>query len=210
MGSVLEKIDDELGGWLQAQPLWFVATAPSDLDGHVNLSPKGGAGLFRVLGADRVAYVDLFGSGIETVAHLRDNGRIVVLFAAFVGAPRIVRLHGRGRVVHEHDPDFAALFDAFEVSEEQRLATRSLIDVEVTRVSTSCGFVVPEMRYVGERDQLYRYASARLSSDGPDAIRDYCDVNNAASIDGLVGLDPFDGEVDDATRRRHHHEGRVL
>lgn len=213
MGSVLDGIDEDLGAWIEAQPLWFVATAPLDPDGHVNVSPKGGAGLSRVLAPRRFAYLDLFGSGIETVAHLRENGRIAVMLAAFDGRPRIVRLHGRGRVVQQRDPDWPALLTAFRADDEQRLAARSVVDVAVTRVSTSCGFVVPEMTYVGERRVLYAHAAGKVRRDGPDAVRDYCDVNNAASIDGLVGLDPFgDGPdgPDGAARERHRHEGRVL
>jgi hypothetical protein len=210
MGKVLTAIDADLASWLQRQPLWFVASSPLDPAGHLNVSPKGGSGLFRVLGSHRVAYVDLFGSGIETVAHLRENGRIVVMFAAFDGAPDVVRLHGRGRVVQQHEPDHAGLLGEFELTEEQRLSARSIIDVEVGRVSRSCGFVVPEMHYVGEREQLYRYATNRVSSDGPDAIQTYCDVNNATSIDGLEGLDPFGAQPTTADRTRHDHTGKVL
>lgn len=210
MGKVVPQIDDELAGWLQTQPLWFVATAPLDADGLLNVSPKGGVGLFRVLEPHRVAYVDLFGSGIEAVAHLRENARIAVMFAAFDGAPDVVRLHGRGRVVQQHDDGFAPLLAGFDLSDDHRAATRSIIDVEVARISRSCGFVVPQMRYVDERDQLYRYAERRLATDGPDAIRTYCDVNNATSIDGLPGLDPLTTHVTDAQRSRHGHQGKVL
>lgn len=210
MGKVLAEIDAELASWLEAQPLWFVATSPLDPAGHLNVSPKGGAGLFRVLGNHRVAYVDLFGSGIETVAHLRENGRIVVMFAAFDGAPDIVRLHGRGRVVQQHEQDHTGLLAQFDVTDEQRLSARSIIDLKVSRISRSCGFVVPEMRYVGERQHLYRYATNRVATDGPDAIRTYCDVNNASSIDGLEGLDAFGADVAAADRDRHDHTGRVL
>ena len=210
MGKVLTEIDAELASWLEAQPLWFVATSPLDPTGHLNVSPKGGSGLFRVLGSHRVAYLDLFGSGIETVAHLRENGRIVVMFAAFDGAPDVVRLHGRGRVVQQHEQEHAALLDEFDLTDEQRLSARSIIDVEVSRVSRSCGFVVPEMDYVGERQQLYRYATSRAATDGPDAILTYCDVNNATSINGLDGLDPFGSSPNATDRDRHDHAGKVL
>ena len=100
MATIYEAIDDKLRDWLLAQPVFFVATAPLAGDGHVNVSPKGMAGTFAVLGPHRIAYLDYFGSGIETVAHLRENGRIVVMCCAFNGPPKIVRLHGRGYAVH--------------------------------------------------------------------------------------------------------------
>jgi Pyridoxamine 5'-phosphate oxidase len=177
--------------------MFFVATAPSGDGGHVNLSPKGGKGLFRVTGPLGFAYVDLMGSGIETIAHLRENGRIVVMFCAFEGPPKIVRLHGRGRVVQQGDADFAALLAGFDVSDEQLVAVRSVVVIEVARVSDSCGFVVPRMTYEGERDQLYRYADNRIRKLGADAVRAYVSDKNAESIDGLPGLDPL---VDSAPR----------
>jgi hypothetical protein len=191
MAKVFEQIDVALREFIEAQSMFFVATAPSGDGGHVNLSPKGGKGLFRVTGPLGFAYVDLMGSGIETVAHLRENGRIVVMFCAFEGPPKIVRLHGVGRPVQQHDEGFASLLETFEISDEQRRAVRSVITVEVTRVGDSCGFVVPRMDYVGERDQLYRYADNRLRKEGADAVRAYVSANNAESLDGLTGLDPL-------------------
>ena len=105
MGTVLDSIDDDLAAWIEAQPVFFVATAPSGPDGHVNLSPKGYDTL-RVLGPDSVAYVDLTGSGVETIAHLRENGRITLMLCAFEGPPKIVRLYGTGEVVVPGDPDW--------------------------------------------------------------------------------------------------------
>jgi hypothetical protein len=131
------------------------------------------------------------GSGIETIAHLRENGRIVVMFCAFEGPPKIVRLHGVGRPVQQGDQGFSELLASFEISDEQVLAVRSVITVDVMRVADSCGFVVPRMDYVGERDQLYRYAENRVRKLGEDAVREYVSVNNAESIDGLTGLDPL-------------------
>jgi hypothetical protein len=191
MAKVFEQIDDPLREFIEAQSMFFVATAPSGDGGHVNLSPKGGRNLFRVTGPHGFAYVDLMGSGIETVAHLRENGRIVVMFCAFEGPPKIVRLHGVGRPVQQGDSEFAALLGTFEITDEQRRAVRSVIEVEVTRVGDSCGFVVPRMDYVGERDQLYRYADNRLRKEGADAVRAYVSVNNAESLDGLTGLEPL-------------------
>ena len=191
MAKVFEHIDAKLREFIEAQTMFFVATAPSGDEGHVNLSPKGGDGLFRVTGELGFAYVDLMGSGIETIAHLRENGRIVIMFCAFAGPPKIVRLHGVGRPVQQNDEGFEELLATFDISDEQRRAVRSVITVEVTRVSDSCGFVVPQMDYVGERDQLYRYADNRIRKLGEDAVLAYVSENNAESLDGLTGLDPL-------------------
>jgi hypothetical protein len=194
MAKLFDAIDDKLRTFIESQPMFFVGTAPSGDGGHINLSPKGGSNLFRVTGPLGFAYVDLMGSGIETIAHLRENGRIVVMFCAFSGPPKIVRLHGRGVPVQQGDERFAEALAAFDITDEQRQAVRSVIEVEVARVADSCGFVVPKMAYEGERDQLYRYADNRLRKEGPDAVRAYVTTRNAASIDGLTGLDPL---VDD-------------
>jgi len=191
MAKLFDAIDDKLQAFIEAQPMFFVATAPSGDGGHVNLSPKGGRNLFRVTGPHGFAYVDLVGSGIETIAHLRENGRIVIMFCAFEGGPKIVRLHGTGRPVQQGDNGFAEALARFELTDEQRPTVRSVIDVEVTRVADSCGFVVPRMDYVGERDQLYRWTDNRLRKEGEDAVRAYVSANNAESIDGLDGLEPL-------------------
>jgi hypothetical protein len=191
MAKLFEQIDDSLRAFIEAQPMFFVATAPGGDGGHVNLSPKGGKGLFRVTGPLGFAYVDLMGSGIETIAHLRENGRIVVMFCAFEGPPKIVRLHGVGRPVQQQDERFEELLATFDVSAEQRPAVRSVIEVDVTRVADSCGFVVPRMDYVGERDQLYRFAGNRIRKLGSEAVAEYVSANNAVSLDGLTGLDPL-------------------
>ena len=188
MAKLFDEIDDSLRAFIEAQPMFFVATAPSGDGGHVNLSPKGGANLFHVTGPHGFAYVDLMGSGIETVSHLRDNGRIVVMFCAFEGPPKIVRLHGRGSVVEPADPEFADLLAGFDASDQQLPAVRSIVRVDVTRVSDSCGFVVPRMTYEGERDQLYRYVDNRIRKLGPDAVRSYVAERNGHSLDGLPGL----------------------
>ena len=210
MGSVFPEIDDRLREWLLDKPMFFVATAPSGEDGHVNLSPKGGRGMLAVLGPRELAYVDLFGSGIETVAHLKQNGRIVLMFCSFEGPPMIVRIHGHGEPVEMADPRFPDLLARFPLPEEVRTSIRGIIRVDASRISDSCGFVVPLMNYQGERRQLYRTAEAWIGQRGPDAIRDYCDVNNAHSIDGLTGLTPFGGELGDEQRARASHEGRKL
>jgi Pyridoxamine 5'-phosphate oxidase len=191
MAKLFEQIDDKLQAFIEAQHMFFVATAPSGDGGHVNLSPKGGSNLFQVTGPHGFAYVDLVGSGIETIAHLRENGRIVIMFCAFDGGPKIVRLHGIGRPVQQGDDGFAEALARFDITDEQRRTVRSVIEVDVTRVADSCGFVVPRMDYVGERDQLYRWTDNRLRKEGEEAVRAYVSVNNAESIDGLEGLDPL-------------------
>lgn len=190
MGRLYDAIDGSLQAWIEHQSMFFVATAPSGVDGHVNLSPKGGTDTFRVLGPSTVAYVDFVGSGIETVAHLKDNGRIVLMFCAFAGPPKIVRLYGQGRVVQPGDVEFDGLLAAFAPSEDVRLVVRGVVVVDVTRIADSCGFGVPRMEYVGERDQLFRWAEQRQAKDGNDWKDDYQRTKNATSIDGLVGLDP--------------------
>jgi hypothetical protein len=210
MGSVHPEIGADMRAWIERQRMFFVATAPSGDDGHVNLSPKGAIETFSVLGPLEVAYVDLYGSGIETVSHLKQNGRIVLLFCAFEGPPKLVRLHGRGHVVEQHDPEFAALRARFELRPEVAPTVRSVIRVEVTRVSDSCGFTVPLMSYAGERDQLFRSAASRVRQHGEGAIREYCDVNNGESIDGLDGLSRFGEGVSDDQRRALAHDGRKL
>src|SRR5438445_7937252 len=133
MGRVYEAIDDRLGSWLAAQPVFFVATAPAGHEGHVNVSPKGGAGTFAVLGPHRVAYLDLTGSGAETIAHLRENGRITIMCCAFDGPPRIVRLHGKGRVVLPEMPGFPELNGLFPT----KRGSRPVVVRQVQRLAES-------------------------------------------------------------------------
>jgi hypothetical protein len=162
--------------------MFFVATAPLAADGHVNVSPKGMDGTFTVLGPRQVAYLDYFGSGIETIAHLRENGRIVVMFCAFDGAPNIVRLHGRGRGVLPDNAGFAELRDRFAKNRER--GVRSIIVIDLDRVSDSCGFAVPLMQHVANRDVLDKAQARR--DDG--YFVKYAATKNATSIDGLPGL----------------------
>jgi hypothetical protein len=189
MGKTYATIDASLERWLNKQPLFFVATAPNDAEGHINLSPKGIDGTFRVLGPTTVAYVDVVGSGAETVAHLRENGRIVLMFCAFAGPPKIVRLHGEGRLVPPDDSEFAALLTRFALAEDKRDQVRGIVIVEATRISDSCGFGVPRMDLVGERDQFDRWSEQQLAKNGPDWKARYMAANNLASIDGLPGYE---------------------
>jgi hypothetical protein len=180
MSKTFDGIDDKLARFLAGQPVFFVATAPTAPDGHINLSPKGVAGTFAVLDARTVAYLDITGSGIETVAHLRDNGRIVLMFCAFAGAPRIVRLHGRGRAVLPGDSGWDELAARFP----PQPGTRSVIEVTLERVSDSCGFGVPLMSYEAERPHMADWAVRK----GEEGLVEYRAQKNAVSIDGLPGL----------------------
>lgn len=180
MGKIFEAIDDTLRSWIEVQPMWFVATAPLAADGHVNVSPRG-ADSFSVLGPHRVAWVDLTGSGVETISHLRENGRICVMFASFDQRPRIVRLHGRG---HVHLPGTVP-FEEVAALHPAHASTRAVITVDVDRVSDSCGWGVPVMDVVTQERDLMRLFAEKKGTDG---MHDYRAEKNAASIDGLTGL----------------------
>jgi hypothetical protein len=181
--KVLEQINDKLAAWLVAQPMFFTGTAPLSADGHVNVSPKGMAGTFAVLGPLQVAYLDYYGSGSETIAHLRENGRITLMFPAFDGRPNIVRLYGQGRVVLPADPEFAALRGRF--GKDRTVGQRSVVVVDVERVQESCGYAVPEMTHVTDRTVLDLHQQKK----GAAAYVDYARTKNARSIDGLPALD---------------------
>ena len=179
MGTVAPSISPALAEWITRQHVFFVGTAPSGDDGHINVSPKG-LDTFRVLGENRVAYLDLTGSGVETIAHLRDNGRITVMLCSFEGPPRIVRLYGRGHAIEAGDPRFdevAGRFDDFP-------GTRSCVVIDVDRVADSCGYAVPLMSFAGDRDRLIEWAERK----GAGGLVAYRAEKNATSIDGLPGL----------------------
>lgn len=182
MSAVYDRIDDDLTAWLDRQPVMFVGTAPLDRDGHVNVSPKGMAGTFAVLDDLTVAYLDYHGSGAETIAHLRENGRMVLMWCAFEGPPRIVRLHGTGRVVLPTDPGFGQFRGRF--AKDRTLGQRAIIVLDVERVSDACGYAVPEMTLVGDRDVLDRAHGRR---DEAYFVR-YARERNAVSIDGLPAV----------------------
>jgi hypothetical protein len=181
MAKVHPNITPELRAFIEAQPVFFVASAPLAAGGHVNLSPKG-LDSFRVLSPERVAYLDLTGSGNETAAHLRENGRVTFMFCAFAGPPRILRLYGTGEVVLPGDarwPELEALFPDYP-------GVRQVVTARIDRVQTSCGFGVPRMEYAGPRDQLIRWAEAK-----GEALPRYRAEKNSRSIDGLPA--PFPG-----------------
>lgn len=179
MAERFSSISDDLARWWAEQPLFFVATAPSGGDGHVNCSPKG-LDTLRILGPQRVAYLDLTGSGVETIAHLRENGRITLMTCAFNGAPRISRLYGAGTVHELGSPGFDELAGLFP----ELPGARAVIEIAVDRVTTSCGYGVPLMDLVGDRDRLLDWARAK----GDDELLAYRATKSAASIDGRPGF----------------------
>ena len=190
MGKSFDRIDEHLREWISRQALFFVATAPLDADAHVNVSPKGPIGSLRVLDDHTVAYLDVVGSGAETIAHLRENGRIVVMLCAFQGPPRILRLHGRGEIVQPADERFRELLGRFDFEEPAaEQARRSVIMVEVTRIADSCGYGVPLMSFEGEREHADKWAAKRLRVGGPEALDDYQRQKNAVSLDGLPAVE---------------------
>ena len=180
MGKVLEQLDQSLIEWIGEQPVFFVATAPT-VGGHVNLSPKGHDSL-RVLGPRQVAYLDLTGSGAETIAHTRENGRITIMLCAFSGPPQIVRLYGAGTAHPTGSPRYEELAPQFEGLP----GARSIVVVDVERVQTSCGYSIPFMDHRADRPTLLQWAERK----GDDGLAAYWAEKNAASIDGLPALDP--------------------
>jgi hypothetical protein len=179
MSKTHESISPELSEWIGRQQVFFVATAPLALDGHVNLSSKGGDSL-RILGPLEAGYQDYTGSGAETAAHLRENGRIVLMFCAFQGPPKIVRLHGKGELISRAHPcyrEFEKLFPA-------NPGTRAYVHIRVERVSDSCGFSVPLYEFQSQRDTLNRWAAARSA----EQLEAYRLAKNRYSIDGLAAL----------------------
>lgn len=179
MAKTYPEIDEALRHFILAQSVFFVATAPLAAAGHINLSPKG-LDTFRILGRRTIAYLDIFGSGVETIAHLRENGRIVIMFCAFQGAPKILRLHGQGRVIEPHEAGFAELQTHFPVFE----GTRAIITVELDRISESCGYGVPFLKFEAQRPTLPAWCHKR----GTEGLKIYRQEKNRQSIDGLPGV----------------------
>ena len=190
MAREYDTIDDHLAGWIARQSLFFVGSAPLAEEGRVNISPKGPIGSLRVLGPTTVAYLDIYGSGAETIAHLRENGRIVVMLCAFSGPPRIVRLHGRGELLRPSDEGFDALLEqaAFEDPAIPE-ARRAIVRVDVTRIADSCGYGVPLMQYEGQRPHSTLSAQKRLRTQGPEGYAEFVAGRNASSLDGLPAID---------------------
>lgn len=178
MGRVYESVSEGVRQFIDKQSMFFVASAPLSEDGHVNLSPKG-LDTLRVIDDHTVVYLDLTGSGAETIAHITENGRITIMFCAFSGPPRIVRLYGRGRIVRDGDE-----FDSFASMFENYTATRSFVVVDVQRVADSCGYGVPLMELVEDRSRLIEWAADKTADD----IAAYWTEKNTVSIDGLPAV----------------------
>ena len=179
MGKIFDELDDRLIEFIARQHMFFVATAPAGPEGHVNLSPKGPDSL-RVLGPKQVAYQDLIGSGAETIAHLRQNGRITIMFCAFEGPAKILRLYGQGRTFEPGSAEFEAIADQFP----SRMNCRSIIKIEVERIADSCGYGIPFYDLKSRRDALAQWAE----NMGPDRLETFKEEYNARSIDGLPAL----------------------
>jgi hypothetical protein len=177
MGRVYEEISTELAEWIGQQKMFFVGTSPLSESGSVNISPKG-YDTFRIVDSQTVAYLDLTGSGAETIAHLRENGRITFMWCSFEGPPRIVRIHGRGRVVSVNDATFQGVFNEIR-------GARSIIVATAERISDSCGYSVPVMKYEEERTRLREWADNKTEQE----LNDYRQMKNSSSIDGLPALE---------------------
>ena len=186
MGKVFDEIDEKLAAWIGQQALFFVGTAPSGADGHANVSPKGPIGSLRIGGPREIAYLDILGSGSETIAHLRENGRICVMLCAFAGPPRIVRLHGHGEVHQIGDPGFEALVVRLGFTPDR--GARSIIRIDLDRIADSCGYDVPLMQLEGRRTQREDWNESRVRAHGESGLLDYIREHNGQSIDGLPSI----------------------
>lgn len=187
MAKFFDDISDSQKAFIEEQHMFFVASAPLSQDGHVNLSPKG-MDSFRVLGSNQVAYLDLTGSGNETSAHLNENGRITVMFCAFQGPPKILRLFGTGRVVTANDDEwdqFSGLFPPMP-------GTRQIMVIDVHKTQEACGMSVPKFDFVEDRDALVNH----WDKNGEDFVREYWDKRNSESLDGLTPY-PLSPRTDD-------------
>jgi hypothetical protein len=188
MAKVFDEITDHIRSWVSRQQMFFVATAPLAGEGHVNVSPKGPIGSLRVVDPHTVAYLDITGSGAETIAHLRENGRIVIMLCAFQGPPRIVRFHGTGSVLRWDEPGFAeaaAPFEHLSIDE----ARRAVITVDVQRVSDSCGYGVPLMSFEGLREHHRLSSAKKLRVLGPEGYEKRNLAKQRRSLDGLPAVD---------------------
>lgn len=177
MAKVFPALTPELESFIQSQQIFFVGTAPLAATGHVNLSPKG-LNSFRILSSNRVAYLDLTGSGNETSAHLQENGRITFMFCAFQGKPLILRLYGQGQVYLPKQEGWDGLASNFT---DIPPGTRQIIVATIDRVQTSCGSGVPFYEYQGQRDVLIPWAEKK----GEAGVQAYHREKNMVSIDGL-------------------------
>jgi hypothetical protein len=179
MGKTYDTITPQLSEWIAKQKLFFISTAPLSSHGHINCSPKG-LDTFRIIDDTTVAYQDLTGSGIETIAHLKENGRIVIMFCAFDGPPKIVRLHGTGKPISINDAEYIKLSELFS----SHPGTRAYIIINVNRISDSCGYAVPIFEFKKDRDVLDNWTLNK----GEDGLKEYRAMKNKASIDGMDGI----------------------
>jgi hypothetical protein len=184
MARTYPEINTELKTWIEQQPMFFIASAPLQVDGHINISPRG-LDTLRVLNQHEVIILDLTGSGNETAAHLDENGRLTIMFCAFSGEPRILRLYGQGRVILPADNDWNSYHDLFDTSMP---GVRQIFHLQVERVQTSCGFGVPLLVYKKQRQQLTKWADKK----GSNGLAEYRTKHNAKSIDGLAAPGPHD------------------
>ena len=174
MSRFYPAIDPQFKEFVEEQKLFFVATAPAE--GRVNTSPKG-MDSFRVLGPNRVCYLDLTGSGNETAAHVLENGRITFMFISFGRQPMILRMYGKARIVQPGEVDWASLYALFP----DLPGVRQIFVADISEIQTSCGFGVPEYELKRERPTLNSWAQAK----GEDGLAEYWEDNNLESIDGL-------------------------
>lgn len=179
MGKLFSEIDERNAAFIRKQHLFFVASAPAGEDGFVNCSPKG-LESFAILDPLTVAYLDLTGSGVETIAHARENRRLTIMFCAFEGPPRILRLYGEADVVEPVDAEWESLAAHFP----HYKGARAIVRARLTRIADSCGYGVPRYRYEGEREQMTAWAERK----SPEEIEQYKADNNRESLDGLPGL----------------------
>src|SRR4051794_4268983 len=186
MGKSYERIDGRLRAFIEAQHMFFTATAPLDGDGTVNLSPKGLSGSFAVLDELTVAYLDFAGSNAETVAHLRENGRITLMWCAFQGPPNIVRIHGHGEPVFRDDARWSQLLSHFPHIDGAVHGLRAIIVVHAELIRDTCGYAVPLMTYDGDRD----LHAKRFAREDDESLSRYFEGKEfiATSLDGLPGL----------------------
>ncbi|TDD19620.1 pyridoxamine 5'-phosphate oxidase family protein [Nonomuraea diastatica] len=186
MGKTYDGITGRLRAFIEAQPVFFTATAPLAGDGTINLSPKGVSGSLAVLDELTVAYLDFAGSNAETVAHLRENGRITVMWCAFQGPPSIVRVHGRGEPVFRDDPRWAELIARFPAVDTSVHGLRAIVVVHAELIRDTCGFAVPLMSYEQDRD----LHAKRFAREDDESLNAYFSRKEhvATSIDGLPGL----------------------
>ena len=197
MGQTFSAIDGKIRKWIEGQHVYFVATAPLAEDGFINLSPKGFDSL-RILDEHTLAYLDVGGSGIETMAHLKENGRIVIMMCAFAGPPKIYRFHGTGEVVTANDPEFAKLVAKFD---RTALGVRAIVRVAVERISDSCGYGVPLTDYTGERKSMDNFLRGKSTDD----MREYFKEKNSTSIDGLPGITEAEADAYELPKGRREN-----